>query len=172
LIACTGILAWKLFLPGFIGMANNGDFGKITGPLCLVSAEPQAWNFFSPLYLRGKQYCGNPHVATSELALAWLASTLQQTVGDRARFDIRWMGAIHGLVFLAFYYSVLTLLRPLSGIARFTLSLLAIWIFADAGLMAYFNSFYSDVPAVLGGLATASLAANLLAARRLAPLSS
>ena len=169
LIACAGILAWKLLFPGFIGMADNGDFAKVAGPLCLVDAEPDPWSFFSPLYLRGKQFYYNPHVHTSELALAWLASTFQQTVGDRARFDIRWMGALHGIIFLSFYYSVLTLLRPLSGIARFTLSLLAIWIFADIGLLAYFNSFYSDVPAALGGLATALLAANLLAAKRLAP---
>jgi hypothetical protein len=150
-------------------MADNGDFGKVTGPLCLVDAEPEPWSFFSPLYLRGKQSYYNPHVRTSELALAWLASNFEQTVGDQVRFDIRWMGALHGIVFLSFYYSVLTLLRPLSGIARFTLSLLAIWIFADIGLLAYLNSFYSDVPAVLGGLATALLAAHLLAAKRLTP---
>lgn len=150
-------------------MANNGDFEKVAGPLCLVDADPEPYSFFSPLYLRGKQYYYNPHVPTSELALAWLASTFQRTVGDRARFDIRWMGALHAIVFLSFYYSVLTLLRPLSEITRFTLSLLAIWIFADIGLLAYFNSFYSDVAAALGGLATALLAANLLAAKRLAP---
>jgi hypothetical protein len=169
LVVCAGILVWKLFLPGFIGMADNSDFGKVAGPLCLASAEPEGENFFHPLYLRGKQNYYNPHVPTSERWLAWLASTLEQTVGDRTRFDIRWLGAIHSLIFLAFYYSVLMLLRPLSGIARFTLSLLALWIFADIGLIAYFNSFYSDVPAALGGLATALLAVHLLAARRLAP---
>lgn len=169
LVVCAGILAWKLFLPGFIGMADNSDFGKVAGPLCLASAEPETENFFHPLYWRGKQNCYYPHVPSSEVSLAWLASTLEQTVGDRTRFDIRWLGAIHSLVFLAFYYLVLTLLRPLSGIARFTLSLLALWIFADIGLLAYFNSFYSDVPAALGGLATALLAVHLLAAKRLAP---
>jgi hypothetical protein len=169
LAVCAGILAWKLFLPGFIGMADNSDFGKVAGPLCLASAEPEGENFFHPLYVRGQQNCYHPHIPSSEVSLAWLASTLEQTVGDPARFDIRWLGAIHSLVFLAFYYSVLTLLRPLTAIARFSLSLLALWIFADIGLIAYLNSFYSDVPAVLGGLATALLAVNLLAAKRLAP---
>ena len=169
LAVCAGILAWKLFLPGFIGMADNSDFGKVAGPLCLASAAPEGENFFHALYWRGKQNCYYPHMPSSEVALAWLASTLEQTAGDRTRFDIRWLGAIHSLIFLAFYYSLLTLLRPLSGIARFTLSLLALWIFADIGVIAYFNSFYSDVPAILGGLATALLAVHLLAARRLAP---
>lgn len=108
-----------------------------------------------------------PPVPTSEIALARAASSLEQTVGDRSRFDIRWLGAIHAVIFLAFYAAVLRLLRPLSGMARFALSLLALWIFADIGTLAYFNSFYSDVAAILGGLAAAFLAANLLAAERL-----
>jgi hypothetical protein len=169
LIICAGILAWKLLLPGFIGMADNGDLRKVAGPLCLASAEPERENYFHPIYLRGSQYCFVTHIPTSEFALAWLASTMEQAAGDRTRFDIRWLGAIHGLLFLAFYYAVLVLLRPLGGIARFTLSLLGLWIFADIALLSYFNSFYSDVPAALGGLAVALLAANLLAARRVAP---
>ena len=168
-ILCAGILAWKLLLPGFVGMADNGDFGKVAGPLCLASAEPERENFFHPLYLRGPRYCYQAHVPTSEVALAWVASEVEQTVADRSRFDIRWLGAIHAVIFLAFFYSVLTLLRPLCGIARVALSLAALWIFADIGLLAYFNSFYTDVAAALGGLATAFLAAHLLAAKRIAP---
>jgi hypothetical protein len=29
LILCAGILAGRLLLPGFIAMADNGDFGKV-----------------------------------------------------------------------------------------------------------------------------------------------
>jgi len=168
LVLCAGILAWKLFLPGFIGMADNGDFGKVAGPLCLASGEPEPENFFHCLYVRSKANCFNAHVPTSELAIAWLASSAERTRGDPARFDIRWLGAIHVFLFLAFYYSVLTLLRPLGGIARFTLSLLSLWIFADIGLLAYFNSFYTDTAAALGGLAAAVLAVHLLASKRVA----
>jgi hypothetical protein len=169
LVLCAGILAWKLLLPGFIGIANNGDFGKVAGSLCLASTEPEPENFFHPVYLRAKANCYYAHIPSSEIALAWLASALEQTAGDRSRFDIRWLGAIHSFIFLAFYYAVLMLLRPLSGITRFALSLLALWIFADIGLLAYFNSFYTDAAAALGGLAAALFGANLLAARRPAP---
>jgi len=169
LALCAGILAWKLLLPGFIGMANNGDFGKVAGSLCLASAEHEPENFFHPLYLREKANCFYAHVPTSEIALAWLASTAEQTIGDPARFDIRWLGAIHACIFLGFYYAVLRSLRPLAAISRFALSLLALWIFADVGLLAYCNSFYTDTAAALGALAAAMLAANLLAAKRPAP---
>jgi hypothetical protein len=168
LALCVGILAWKLFLPGFIGMADNGDFGKVAGPLCLASAELERENFFNSLYVRSKANCFDAHVPSSERAIAWLASSLERTLGNPARFDIRWLGAIHALLFLGFYYSVLTLLRPLVRLARFTLSLLALWIFADIGLLAYFNSFYTDTAAALGGLAAAVLAVHLMAGKRIA----
>jgi len=166
---CAGILAWKLLLPGFIGMADNGDFAKVAGPVCLASADRTAENFFHPLYLRANQNCYTPHVPMAEIVLARVASGVEQTVSDRTRFDIRWLGAVHCLLFLAFYFAVLRLLRPLGGIARFSLSLLALWIFADIGTLAYFNSFYSDTAAILGGLLAAILAAHLLADEKSTP---
>ena len=165
LLLCAAILALQLFLPGFIGMANNGDFPKVAGRLCLGSADRETENFvyFQPDYLRGPTHCYDPHIPSSEIAPAWLASSLEQAAGDPGRFDIRWLGAIHALLFAGFYFSVLVLLRPLSAVARIVLSLTALWIFADVGLVSYFNSFYSDVPAILGGLAAAVLAVLLMA---------
>ena len=127
LVLCAAILAWKLFLPGFIGMADNGDFGKVAGPLCLASAEPERENFFHPWYVRSQANCFDARVPSSERAIAWLASPLERTLGNPARFDIRWLGAIHALLFLGFYYSVLTLLRPLGR-------RLILWVVQVAGL--------------------------------------
>ena len=36
-------------------MPDNGDLGKIAGPLGLNDADPEPWSFSSPVYLRGKQ---------------------------------------------------------------------------------------------------------------------
>jgi hypothetical protein len=92
---------------------------------------------------------------------------LEQAGGDPTRFDIRWLGAIHALLFAGFYVAVLVLLRPLSAVARIVLSLAALWIFADVGLVSYFNSFYSDVPAILGGLTAAVLAVHLMTSQKI-----
>ena len=35
LAVCIVVLAWQLFLPGFIGLADNRDFAKVAGRLCL-----------------------------------------------------------------------------------------------------------------------------------------
>ena len=163
LLLCAAILAWQLFLPGFIGMANNGDFGKVAGPLNIGGADDSADNFvfFQPEYVRGPKKHFAPGVPTSEIALAWLASTAQETTGDAGRFDIRWLGALHALIFLGAYYTALVILRHLRTAWRLALSLAALWIFADAVTLAYFNSFYMDAAAILGALTAAMLGARL-----------
>jgi hypothetical protein len=160
---CAAILAWQLLLPGFIGMANNNDFAKVAGPLSLEGVDHGADNFvfFQSDYLRGPRHYFNPRIPSSEIPLAWLASSVQQMLADPVRFDIRWLGAIHGLLFLGFYYTVLLVLRPLGTLPRIILSLAALWIFADAGLIAYFNSFYTDTAAILGALIATMLAVYL-----------
>ena len=169
---CAAVLAWQLFLPGFLGMADNGDFGKLAGPFCLGAADTAArdWVFFQPEYLRGSRFCYDPHLPMSEKALVWVASTVEQRLGDPLRFDIRWLGALHALLFLLFYYAVLRLLRPLDLVPRLIGSLAALWIFADIGTTAYFNTFLSDTSALLGGLAAIALAVPLLARKQPSPV--
>ena len=160
---CAGILIWKLLLPGFIGMANNGDFGKVIGPLSMDGADHGADNFifFESDYVRGPQYYLGAPYFSSETALAWVASSVERVFGESARLDIRWMGALHILLFLGFYFSILLLVGPLAPPGRIALSLAALWIFADTGLIAYFNSFFTDTAAILGGLTAVILALHL-----------
>jgi len=172
LLLCAALLAWQLLLPGFIGMANNGDFPKVAGPLCLEGAdhETEKFDYFQPDYLRGPAYCYHPHIPSSEIVPAWLASSLERVLGDKTHFDIRWLGALHALIFMGVYYLALVVLRPLPLVARIVLSLAALWIFADVAFVAYLNTFYSDVPAMLGGLAAIFLAVLLARSERTSPL--
>ena len=160
---CAPILIWKLPLPGFIGMANNGDFSKVIGPLSMDGADRGADNFifFESDYVRAPQYYLGAPYFSSETALAWVASSVERLLSDPARFDIRWMGALHILLFLGFYFSILILLRPLTAPARILLAVAALWIFADSGLIAYLNSFFTDTAAIVGGLTAVILALYL-----------
>src|ERR1039458_5215929 len=139
LLLCGGILAWQLFLPGFIGMANNGDFGKVAGPLSIGGADHGADNFifFQPQYVRGAENYYIPKPPSSEIGLAWLASTVQKAVGGPARFDIRWLGALHALIFLGFYYTVLVVLRPYGNAWRLAQELIARYGDRDLQLRHY-----------------------------------
>ena len=78
LAAFSAILLWQLFLPGFIGMANNGDFGKVIGPLCIGGADNYAddFIFFQPDYLRDQKFCYTPHIPSSEIFLARVATAV------------------------------------------------------------------------------------------------
>lgn len=120
LLLCAAILAWQLLLPGFIGMANNGDFPKVSGPLCLEGAdhETEKFVYFEPDYVRGPAFCYNPHIPSSEIVPAWMASSLELVLGDKTHFDIRWLGALHALIFTSAYYLLLLLLRSLNLVAR------------------------------------------------------
>ncbi len=77
---CAAILIWQLLLPGFIGMANNGDFGKVIGPLSMDGADRGADNFifFESDYVRAPQYYLGAPYFSSETALAWVASTVER----------------------------------------------------------------------------------------------
>jgi hypothetical protein len=141
-------------------MASNGDFGKVLGPLCMDGVDHGADNFvfFQPDYVRGAPYCFSAPYFSSETALAWTASMLERTFSHPSRFDIRWLGAMHALLFLGFYYALLRLLAPLHVLARIALSIAGLWIFADIGVVAYLNSFFTDAAAILGTLSGGVLA--------------
>jgi len=166
--ACAGVLAVQLLLPGFIGLADNGDFPKIAGRLCIGPADPQArtFEYFESDYLRTPRYCWQSGIPSSESVPVKLAARFQKTAGGAGHFDIRWLGAVHASVFLAFYYVLLTLLRPLGGWRWLVLAVAALWIFADVSYISYFNSFYTDTAALLGAMLAIAAAPWLLPMRR------
>jgi len=170
LLLCAAILARQLLLPGFIGMADNGDFAKVAGRFCLAGAdrETEKFVYFQPDFVRGPSSCYNPHIPSSEFVPARLAATLARSLGNKTSFDIRWLGGLHALIFTGDYYLLLLSLRPLNLVPRIVLSLAGLWIFADVGFVAYLNTFYSDVPAMLGGLAAIFLAVLLAQSEEIA----
>jgi len=172
LALCAAILSKQLLLPGFIGLADNGDFVKVSAYLRLQAADHGKDNvvFFQPRYLRADSYYYNWNILSSERMIAFAASELEWLVADRTAFDIRWLGAIHSAVFLAAFYTILLLLRPFRLWPRALLSLAALLILTDVWLVSYFNSFYMDTAALLGGLAMVALAAHLLWRPGLHPL--
>src|SRR5262245_59526421 len=113
----AAILIWQILLPGFIGIANNGDFSKISGRLCLAGAhaERDIFNYFESDYARDPKNCWDSKMPSAELAFARLASLLQRTFAPGNVFDIRWLGAIHVAGFLLAFWLWLLALAPLRG---------------------------------------------------------
>jgi hypothetical protein len=159
----AAIVSIQLFIPPFIGIANNGDFAKVTGLLCLSVADggTQNFEFFQPDYLRGPEHCWDSGKRTSQTALAWVASSAQQLAGPAGRFDIRWMGALHAALFAVFLVLFLQTIAPLPLRASVPVAAAALWMFTDVSLVSIFNSFFSDTAAVLGAVLMTVLAVRI-----------
>ena len=153
LALCAGLLSLQLFVPPFIGLSNNGDFPKVTG-LFSLGPKYNGWvdNFFyfTSEYVYDPSYYWNSGVYSSEQLLAWAASTIGKLIGKRGEFDIRFMGAVHVLLFLGAYYTLLLALRRSSRLARYGVAVIVLAIFTDVNYVSYFNSFYTDTAALLG----------------------
>jgi hypothetical protein len=152
LLACGVILSWQLFLPGFIGLANNRDFAKVAGRLCIgrVDTPSSYYVYFHPDFERAPRYCWDSQIPSSEAVLAHAASFVEKHLADPARFDIRWLGAVHAMVVMAAWWLLSRALRPLAGAAWWIAQAAALWMFLDISYIAYLNSFYTDAAAILG----------------------
>ena len=163
----------RLLLPGFVGIANNGDFAKVSGWLCLRPRGPETnFLYFQPDYMwLARNYWDSPY-HSSETILAWLATRLAGATHEGAAFDIRWLGAIHSALYLAAFGILLAALRGLGRRLQTALALLPLLIFTDVCYTAYLNSFYMDAAALCALLLMAASAVWMTAnpSPRAAPL--
>ncbi|MCU1238281.1 MAG: hypothetical protein JWP63_6248 [Candidatus Solibacter sp.] len=150
--AGAAVLVWQLLLPGFTGIANNGDFGKVCAWLSLAPKGGETnFVYFQPVYeRRGANYWNSPY-HSSETALAWVAT---RVAGVTDEFDIRWLGGVHAVLWLA---ALGVLLAGLRGRAA-AIAILPVVMFTDVCYAAYFNSFYMDAAALCGLLLMTAIA--------------
>jgi hypothetical protein len=143
-LVAAALVAMQTLLPGFIGMANNGDWGRVYGWLGLGRPGPETnFAYFQPDFVfSARNYWDSPYYS-SEIPLAWLATRLAGATHEGAAFDIRWLGAIHIAICLA---ALALLLWTLRG--RVALAILPVLMFTDVCYTAYFNSFYMDAVAL------------------------
>ena len=150
--AGAACLAVQVLLPGFIGIANNGDFGKVYAWLCLAPRGAETnFTHFQPDYVwLARNYWNSPY-HSSESTLAWLATRLAGATHEGAAFDIRWLGALHAALCLAAFGILLAALRHRGWRVQAASAALPLVVFTDVCYTAYLNSFYMDA-AALGGL--------------------
>jgi hypothetical protein len=162
----TGILLLAmLFLQPVIGMADNGDFYRImvgNGLYKLDRYEAgQYFSNFSTQYGMYQYYnefaSGFQSAQTPLIRLAILLDKL--FTGQDGIFDIRFQAVILSIycmaaVYLFTKYATLRAKGPLA----YLIALMAVFIFADVGYVAYFNSFYAEGLAFVSFLAAIACA--------------
>jgi hypothetical protein len=164
-LAVFALLVWQLFVPPALSVANDHDFEKILGHLCLGPAQTNGPAFFDYAVLHF-QYDPDacidwPMRTTNELAFH-AAMALNRRFYSKTDFDLRFMGIIYGLIFFAGFATLQRALRQLplalSAVAQTT------WIFivCNAVYVPMFNTLYFDalsLATMTGALASAGIVA-------------
>jgi hypothetical protein len=151
---CATLLILQFFVRPAVGIAGNGDFGKMAGPLALGPEEGNwvstRFDGFRYKYIQADRYRYNDgwsaQFISSELLVVKLARGLQRIVQKGPRFDIRWMGAVHGLLLLI---GVGMWICALKGRWRVLVGLWVILVWTDLAYVQYLNSFYMDTIAIV-----------------------
>jgi hypothetical protein len=146
--AMAAVLACQALLPPPASLANNGDFSKVSGLFDLTAPSEDEFLYAPARYrVDPAQHYWSGFYST-EIPLAAAAFGLSRVSGEREWFDLRWMGAVHGLLYAAAFAAAAPLTRVL-GAWRLALAAAAIVVFGDAMYATMLNTFYMDAAALV-----------------------
>lgn len=142
---------WLMFVPPYIGMADNGDFYRIIKPAGLYHLDTLSEDIFFDYYIReyGIYQYHNQYAQTfysSQALFVGAAVWLDTLLTGDALFDLRVQAAM--LLPLMALCAALMTRTILNGnrhpVAHVFTVALAAWIFADSAYLAYFASFFGE----------------------------
>ena len=167
----AALVAWQCFVPPIVGLADNGDFEKVTGPLGLrhldESSEAAHFGWVQREYVDVGEGWWDGGYLTSERLVAGFALALDRAVSDDLRFDVLQVGALHAVVFVA---GLLSLAAATAGLpARPLFLALLAFVFTDVGYVSLLNTFYSQTASLIFLLPTFGAAVAWIRAPRPRP---
>jgi len=140
LIAVAAIVSFQLFVPPVIGLSDQGDFGRMIGRFGYGPQDksmPLSAGFVQAKYVR------DPSIripvleqAGPEYFFVGTAVALNRLI-SKDSLDIRVVGLVHVVAFLAAFAWLLRVTGPITWIV-------AAIAFTDVGYVAYWNSFYTE----------------------------
>lgn len=139
--AAAVILICELLVPPVVGYADNGDFAKILGRYRLSSG--QDFQYADTHYFFKEEYRYGSGFNSSERLVIAPALKLYKLTSHSGAFDIRFLGAVYGVLFLL---AVFLLAPAWSSVVP---AALAVIMFCDFMYVGYFHSFYMDAAAVV-----------------------
>jgi hypothetical protein len=154
-LAAGAILFYQLILPPVVGLADNGDFVKVTGRFDLHGRNYRTYLYVDTIYNIRPEYHWVSDFVSVEIPLAQLAVWFNSVVSKDGTFDLRWIGVVHGVLFLFAVWLFVPLLETERPSVRWALCALALFIYCDMMYVSGLNSFYMDEPSFLFLLLTA-----------------
>jgi hypothetical protein len=149
--AFAACVAFQLFVPPSIGLANNGDFGKLIGRFAMGPASgdfSDEYRYFTSHWIYDQKYYWLADERSSELLPINIALFIGWEFG-RANFDIRILGALHAILWIGCFAAMVPLFRSLSGWKWLAAALVTLFVLTDVSYVAYCNTFYRDAATFL-----------------------
>ena len=140
----AAILGIQLFVPPSVGLANNGDFPKVMGLFDLGGPRGDEYGYVDWVYRFDPVYHWQSGFYSSETFIAAAPIGLSHALSKSGSFDLRWMGLVHGLLFLLAVYLMEDLLNPAEGWRWYVLWAFILIAFGDVMYVSYFSSVYMD----------------------------
>jgi len=167
-LAAAVLVSAQLFVPPIVGLANNGDFGRMmeyAGVRYLPGTTPEQMYFRNiqrEFELVRPVRSGTGYLS-SEAAVALAGRLAGQALSRDGLFDLRALGAVHALVLLAAIALLTGAARNRPPPVRWLAAVLVVFFFTDVGYVAPLNSFYSQAGSLLFLLLTLGIAAEGIA---------
>lgn len=144
-------VSYQLFVPPVIGIADNGDFGRMIGRFDLGPADKTVsdeYQYVTTHWIYDTQYHWVSDDVSSELILVFSA-LLAGWTSSSSQFDIRWMGAVHAALWVICFVMLLLVLRALPARSRWATAVAALILLTDVSYVSICNSFYRDAATLL-----------------------
>ena len=157
LAVAAAIVIYQTMLPPVVGLANQSDFRRVIGKLGYGPEEPVYYSAIALKYVPDLNY-REPEWEqfSSEDLFARAALAMNGIVSKDGKFDIRVMGFVHGLAFLAAFAWLLHATRRFA-----VLWPVVVLLTTDVAYVAYFNTFYAEAASFIFALLLIAESAEL-----------
>jgi len=146
LLAITATIAFQLFVPPIVGVADNGDYHRVMAPLGLEPTVTE-WSdrYFDHVNLAYRNIPPSTGpFPTSQIWLGRIARAIDDLLGRDDSFRLTSLGAVNAAVYLAGILLVLFHLGRLPWASRLVGGVFLFLATTDVSNVSFFNSFYSE----------------------------
>lgn len=145
LLLLFGVLAAaQLFIPPYLGVADNNDFPKLMGHFCLGRDGHPLFEYAHFSFQTDPKYCWDSQLPTSALLPAAAAVGIAGVFLPPGDFDLRILGGIYAGLFILFFWLLQRSVRGLHPWARLSMPPLFLLVFNTATHVPAFSTFYFD----------------------------
>ena len=156
-------LIYVLMIKPIIGVADNGDFGRIMGMTGLdyTSSDRQDryFGYMNRTYITTPSGDLQSGYFSSEIFVVKVAKLMNNLVFRGGNtFDIRFLALLYALLLLGAIYLMIRFTKSKINWASWLLLILLLLVFTDVGYISYFNSLYGEALSLTSLLLTIAFA--------------